>query len=96
MFLLVRPLHVDVIVNASLSRIFFFNLAACSGEYSLFYVSCNRRLGGAIVEKLKIREELTLAIIDKSQAKKQKLKCTTGRNKLQINVDGHKYTALLM
>ena len=53
-------------------------------------------LGGAIVETLKIREELTLAIIDKSQAKKQKLKCTTGRNKLQINLDGQKYTALHM
>ena len=51
-------------------------------------------LGGAIVETLKIREEVTSAIIDKSQAKKQKLKRTNGRNKLQINVDGHKYAAL--
>ena len=49
--------------------------------------------GGAIVETLKIREEVTLAI-DKSQAKKQKLKRTIGRNKLQINVGGQKYTAL--
>ena len=75
---------------------FFFNLAACSGEYSLFSVLCNRRFGGgAIVEALKIREEVTLAI-DKSQAKKQKLKRTTGRNKLQISVGGQKYTALHM
>ena len=53
-FLLVRPLHVDIIiVNASLSRICFFNLAACSGEYSLLSGPCNRRFGrGAIVETL--------------------------------------------
>ena len=51
--------------------------------------------GGAIVETLKIREEVTLAV-DKSQAKEQKLKRTTGRNKLQINVGGQKYTALHM
>ena len=48
--------------------------------------------GGAIVETLKIREEVTLAI-DKSKAKKQKLKRTIGRNKLQINVGRQKYTA---
>ena len=36
----------DVIVNISLSHILFFNLAACSGEYSLFSCSCNRRFGG--------------------------------------------------
>ena len=47
-FLLVRPVHVDIIVNASLSCILFFNLAACSGKYSLFYVSCNRRFGGGL------------------------------------------------
>ena len=32
-FLLVRPVHLDVIVNASLSCILFFNLAAFSGKY---------------------------------------------------------------
>ena len=32
-FLLVRPGHVDVIVNTSLSCILFFNLAACSDKY---------------------------------------------------------------
>ena len=46
--LLVRPVHVDGIVNASLSRILFFNLAACSGKYSLFSGSCNRRFGGGL------------------------------------------------
>ena len=45
-FWLIRPVQLDVIVNASLSCILFFNLAACSGKYSLFYVSCNRRFGG--------------------------------------------------
>ena len=47
-FLLVRPVYEDVIVNTSLSRIFFFDLAACSGEYGLFYGSCNRRFGGGL------------------------------------------------
>ena len=47
-FLLVRPVHVDDIVNASLSRIFLFNLATCSGEYSLFSGSCNRQFGGGL------------------------------------------------
>ena len=32
-FLLVRPVHVDVIVSTSLSHILFLNLAACSGDY---------------------------------------------------------------
>ena len=37
----------DIIVNTSLSHIFFFSdLAARSGEYSLFSGSCNRRFGG--------------------------------------------------
>ena len=44
--LLVRPVHLDVFVNASLSCILFFNLAAFSGKYSLLPVSCNRRSGG--------------------------------------------------
>ena len=52
-FLLVRPVHVDVIVNASLSYFFFPNLAACSGKYSSFSVPCYRRFGGGdIVETL--------------------------------------------
>ena len=96
MFLLVRPLHVDVIVNASLSRIFFsiWPPVAVNILYFLFH-AIDALGGGAIVETLKIREELTLAI-DQSQAEKQKLKRTTGRNKLQINVGGQKYTALHM
>ena len=46
-FLLVRPVHhhVDVITCKSITH-FFFNLAACSGEYSLFSGSCNRQFGG--------------------------------------------------
>ena len=56
LFLLVRPVHVDVfVINTSRScSIWFFNLVACSGKYSLFYVSCNRRFGwgGAIAETL--------------------------------------------
>ena len=54
LLLLVRPLHENVIVNTSLSRIFFFDLAACNGKYSLFSGSCNGWFGGgAIVETLK-------------------------------------------
>ena len=45
-FLPIRPIHVDFIVNTSLSRFLFFNFAACSGNYSLFSGSCNRRFGG--------------------------------------------------
>ena len=52
-FLLVRPVHADAIVNASLSLIFFFNLAACSGGIHYFLVHAIDVLGGAIVETLK-------------------------------------------
>ena len=30
---------------------FFFNLASCNGKYSSFFPSCNRRLGGGLLEK---------------------------------------------
>ena len=41
----------------------FFNLAACSGKYSLLPVSCNRRFGGgAIVETLKTNIHMRLHI----------------------------------
>ena len=43
-----QPLNVDVIVNTSLPYIFFFNLAVCSGEYSLFSGSGNQRLWGGL------------------------------------------------
>ena len=41
----------DRVVNSSLSRIFFFNLPACNGKYSLFSPSCNRRFGGGLSYK---------------------------------------------
>ena len=52
-FFLVRPVHMDVIVDASPSCIFIFSLTACNGKCSIFSGSCNRRSGGAFVETLK-------------------------------------------
>ena len=69
-FLMVRPVHVDVNANKCKSITHFvFNLAACSGEYSLFPGLCSRRLrGGAIVEILisfEVRGPVLMLTVDK-------------------------------
>ena len=45
-FLLVRPVHVDAIVNTSPSRILFFKLAAYRRKYYFFLVHAIGGLGG--------------------------------------------------
>ena len=65
-FLLVRPLHVDVIiVNEDLSRILFFNWPpeAVNSFHFLFHAIDG--LGGAIVETLKDRMSLVVAAMAK-------------------------------
>ena len=45
---LVRPVHVDIIVSASLSLFLFFNLVDCSDD-CFFCGACNRRSGGGAI-----------------------------------------------
>ena len=48
LLLLVRPVHEEVIVNTSLSRILFFDLAACSGKYTYTHTHAIDGLGGGL------------------------------------------------